>query len=138
MEIKPILYLLIWIYLFSAPVFICSLVRKRAIGFKAWLASFIVSWGSMVITVCVLWLGYDLYLSYKTALLDIDGNGMWSNQEMESWTKDDHNTLNRHIGDGGRNVFALFIFPIFSFAYSLMITVVYWLIANKFSKMPNK
>ncbi|ELP5730762.1 hypothetical protein ABMX92_18250 [Vibrio vulnificus] len=138
MEIKLILYLLIWICIFSAPVFVCLLVRKRSIRFKAWLTSFIVSWGFMVLAVFVLWLGYDLYISYKMGLLDIDGDGMWSNQEMESWTEDDHNTMKRHFGDGGRNVFALFIFPILSLLYSLLVTVMYWLIANKFGKMPNK
>ena len=134
MEFKLIINFLIWICIFSAPVFICFLIRKRSIRFRAWLTSFVISWGIMAVTVFALWLGYDLYLSYKMGLLDIDGDGIWSNQEMESWTEEDHNIMKRYYGDGGRNVFAVFIFPIFSLAYSLLVTVVYWLVANKFGK----
>ena len=126
--------MLMWLCIFSSPILICILVRKKSVRFKAWLVAFIISWVVMAITVFALWLGYDLYLSYKLELLDIDGDGSWSNKEMETWTEEDHNTMKRYFGDGGRNVFAVFIFPIFSLVYSLLVTAMYWLIANKIRK----
>ena len=92
------------------------------------------SWVVMSLTVVTLWLTYDLYLAYKLDLLDINGDGTWSNKEMESWTEEDHNNLKRYYGDGGRNVFAVFIFPIFALVYSFLVTAIYWFIANRARK----
>ena len=131
MELKQIIGLLCYLCIFFIPVLACTLIRRRGIGFKYWLLSFVLSWVVMVITVLALWFGYDCYLSYKMSLLDTNSDGIWSNQEMESWTEDDHNTMNRYYGDGGRNVFAVFIFPIFSLVYSLFVTAIYWAVANK-------
>jgi hypothetical protein len=74
------------------------------------------------------WYIYDLYLDYQVSFLDRDNDGMWSGVEQETWSEEEIKYYNAHFADGGRNVFAIFMFPIFSFIYSTLSISIYWII----------
>jgi hypothetical protein len=85
----------------------------------------------------------DYYLELEIAKLDRDGDGFWSDDEQLTWTGEDRANLERHIGDGGRNVFSAIIFPIFSACYSLIIVSTWWLVVylkrrGSVQTVPNK
>ncbi|WP_339846667.1 hypothetical protein [uncultured Halopseudomonas sp.] len=69
----------------------------------------------------------DWVLDQEIAVLDRDGDGFWSEEEEASWTEGEQRLMQSYIGDGGRNGFAVIIFPIFSFFYSTIVATLLWL-----------
>lgn len=80
MELKQVIGLLFYICIFFVPVLACILIRRKWVGFKAWMCTFILAWGIMAFAVLASWLGYDWYLSYEMSQLDTNGDGAWSDQ----------------------------------------------------------
>lgn len=142
MEYKNILAITAYIIVLLIPILVCYLIRKTSISFHAWLKAFLFSWVVMVTSILMLWLGYDWYLEYRLDLLDLDGDGFHSNEEISLWTQQELKIEKEFYSDGGRNVFAVFIFPIFAFIYSIVITCMYWIITylkfrHSFKKLSN-
>ena len=129
MDFMEILYIIIYISLLAFPFLAAYKVRKRFKGVAGFCIVVGLSTVSMSSTVVALWLGNDWHLETEVAKLDRNGDGFWSKNETESWTPDEQKTMDSYIGDGGRNVFAAIIFPIFSFAYSIIVASIYWLVA---------
>jgi hypothetical protein len=129
MKFMESLYIIIYISLLVVPFLAAYKVRGRFKGVAGF--CIVVSLSSVIMSSSVigLWLGNDWYLEAKVAELDRDGDGFWSDNETESWTQDEQKTMDSYIGDGGRNVFSVIIFPIFSFIYSIAVASIYWLVA---------
>ena len=125
-----ILYIIIYISLLAVPFGVAYKVRERFKGGAGFCIIVVLSTVLMSSTVIALWIGNDWYLETEVAKLDRNGDGFWSQNETESWTPDEQKTMDSYIGDGGRNVFAAIIFPIFSLAYSTVMASIYWLVAT--------
>lgn len=137
MEPVQILYSVIYLLLLVVPFGIAYWIRKRTtsvFGFFLIVGVSSVLMSSVVITQ---WLGYDLYLEHKVEMLDRNGDGFWSAEETSTWTASEQRYMDSHIGDGGRNVFAAIIFPIFSLVYSFLASLLYLLIAWLLSRRKN-
>ncbi len=130
MEFVPIIYSIIYISLLVTPLVITYKVRERFSGFAGFGISVCLSSIFMSGVVVALWLGNDWYLDIQIAELDRDGDGFYSDRETETWTSDEKRTMDRYIGDGGRNVFAAIIFPIFSIVYSIFAVSIYCLVST--------
>ncbi|GAA6136245.1 hypothetical protein NBRC116188_30360 [Oceaniserpentilla sp. 4NH20-0058] len=129
MEFIQALYIGLYAVLLVVPFCVAYYFRKRFTGILSLLSVIAISAILMSGIVIAQWLGYDWYLGYKIAPLDRDGDGIWSADEAATWPPEDHKNMDSYIGDGGRNVFAAIIFPLFSLVYSTAATLFYWLIA---------
>ena len=118
--------LLMYGMLLFVPLLASMLVRKRFRGFGGFLLSVVLSSFFMSSTVVAHWLAFDWYLAKKIEVLDRDGDGVWSSEEETTWTPEERRNLEAHIGDGGRNVFAAIIYPVFSVAYSVVAVGACW------------
>lgn len=137
MSFIQILYIGMYILLLSVPFLATFYVRKRfksALGVVIVVSISALLMSSVVITQ---WLASDWYLESKIEKLDRDGDGIWSPEETASWTAEDKKNMGAYIGDGGRNVFAAIIFPMFSLVYSFLVAISYWLLAWLFSRRKN-
>ena len=123
-----ILHIAVYIVLSCVPVAVAYTVRKRLTGLVGFGLVVVLSSVLMSGVVIVQWLGYDSYLEAKIAPLDRNGDGSWSDDEIATWSEEDHKYMDSYIGDGGRNVFAAIIFPVFSLAYSFIVASIYWLV----------
>lgn len=123
----PLLQFVFVIGLLSVPVMVCVAVRKRFRGIKGFAAAVIASAALMSGAVIVQWWCYDWYLERQIAPLDRNGDGLWTPDEEVTWTKEDRRLLSTYHGDGGRNVFAVFVWPALSVAYSIAVAAMYWL-----------
>jgi len=130
MELRQAIILAIYIGVLAAPLFICFAVRKRTKSKIGFTLAVLFSAGLMSAVVLADWVGYDYYLEREIAPLDRDGNGFWTPDEEATWTIQDYKTLEAYIGDGGRNMFAAIIFPMFSVLYSVIVVSLFWLIAG--------
>jgi hypothetical protein len=128
MTSSQIIQTVVLLSLLSVPVFISFIIRKRFNGVKGFVLAFVISAGLMSGTVVFQWLSYDWYLEQQIAPLDRNGDGVWTPDEEAAWTKEDRRNMDAYFGDGGRNVFAAIIFPLFSAAYSFAIVAIYWLV----------
>jgi hypothetical protein len=129
MEFIEIIYIIIYISLLAMPFWASYKLRERFKGVAGFCIVVGLSTVLMSSTFIALWLGNDWYLETEVAKLDLNGDGFWSQNETENWTPDEQKTMDSYIGDGGRNVFAAIIFPIFFFAYSTVMASIYWLVA---------
>ena len=89
-----------------------------------------ISFFCMSIIVVAAWYILDLALDSHLNALDRDGDTIFSKQEQSTWSKRDWQFYDFAIGDGGRNVFAVFVFPVFAACYSFIIIAVLGLIAK--------
>jgi hypothetical protein len=108
------------------PILASIFVRKRARGIKGFMLVIAISsvlMSSIAIAQVVI---YNWTLEQKIAPLDRNGDGFWTPDEEATWSERDQKNLSGYMGDGGRNVFAAFVFPIFSILYSFVVTTVYW------------
>ena len=115
--------------LLFVPIVLSALVRKRYVRIDGFLISVVLSSVLMSSTVIATWLVFDWRLEKKIAVLDRDGDGFWSPDEEASWTEEERHNMEVYIGDGGRNVFAVIIYPVFSVAYSFIVVGVYWFVS---------
>ena len=122
--LKSIYYIIYGLILLS-PFAICKYTFKKDIGIKGFILAFIFSVLFMCLIVVLIWFINALILEYKISFLDRDGDGFWSTDEQSTWTEAEKQNMDRYIGDGGRNLFTFFLFPIFSIIYSLIITSIY-------------
>lgn len=121
--------LLMYILLLVLPVILSYVVRKKLQGVGGYFLTAIFSALLMTSTVVYTWLNFEVKLEEKVAVLDRDGDGSWSKEEKATWTLEEKSDLDVFMGDGGRNVFAAIIFPIFSVVYSALVVGIYWLIS---------
>ncbi|BBM02056.1 hypothetical protein [Microbulbifer sp. GL-2] len=137
MEPVQIFYAAIYFLLLGVPFVVAYWVRKRAVSLRSFSLVVVVSAAIMSGVVIVQWLGYDIYLGYRVASLDRDGDGFWTAEETATWSASDQKYMDAYIGDGGRNVFAAIIFPILSVIYSLLASLLYFYIAWFISRRKN-
>jgi hypothetical protein len=128
MPLGQIIQIAIFVALLSVPIFICLAIRRRFQGIKGFILAVVISTVLMSIVVIIQWLGYDWLLEQKITPLDRNGDGLWAPDEEATWTKEDRRNIDFYFGDGGRNVFAVFVFPALSAVYSLAIATFYWLV----------
>lgn len=128
MTIFQVLHIAVYIVLSCVPFVVAYTVRKRLIGFVGFGLVVVLSSFFMSSVVIAQWLGHDLYLETKITPLDRNGDGSWSDYEIATWSEEDHKNMDSYIGDGGRNVFAAIIFPMFSLAYSFIFASIYWFV----------
>ncbi|NQD36872.1 hypothetical protein HPT27_07520 [Permianibacter sp. IMCC34836] len=122
MNYAPTLYLL----LLLTPFIVLFFIKKSRNGYARLVISALLSAAFMSGVVIVNWFGYDFYLEQRIAPLDRNGDGIWTPEEEATWTEEDRKALSAHLSDGGRNVFSVFIFPIFSVVYSCIAVMACW------------
>ncbi len=127
MFIYAVLFIAGFIAFSYVPFFASHKLRKRFPGLVGFVLAVVISTSIMSGVVITQVLGYKLYLEHKVALLDRNGDGFWTPDETVTWTEEDRKTMDAFIGDGGRNAFAVIMFPAFSLLYSLSIASGYWL-----------
>lgn len=128
MDINQIIQIITFLVLLMMPLICCVFVGKRFQGFSGLAISVVAAALIMSSLVLIQWLSYDWYLEQQITPLDRNGDGFWTNDERATWTDQDRKNMEVYFGDGGRNVFALMIFSVFSIVYSLLIGAGYWLI----------
>jgi len=128
MEPIQILYSAIYFLLLGVPFIVAYWIRKRAVSIRSFSLAVFVSAAVMSGVVIAQWLAYDLYLDYKVAALDRNGDGFWSGKETGTWSVSDQKYMDAYIADGGRNVFAAIIFPILSLIYAILASSLYFFI----------
>lgn len=116
------------------PIFVFYKLRTNFTGFTLYTYSIFISFFIMSSIAILRWYGYDLYIDYQISFLDYDGDGVWSSLEQSTWSDEENKYRDIYFNDGGRNVFALVIFPIFSLFYSIIIISLYWFIIRIKSK----
>jgi hypothetical protein len=132
-----ILYAVIHSLLLVVPFGVAYWIRKRTTSVLGFILIVGVSSVLMSSVVITQWLGYDLYLDHKVEMLDRNGDGFWSAEETLTWSISEQRYVDSYIGDGGRNVFAVIIFPVFSLVYSLLASLLYLLVAWLLSRRRN-
>lgn len=110
------------------PLITTALVRKRLSGAAAFLCIVVVSSLAIYGLIVAQWWTHNGYLEQQIAPLDRDGDGFWSDAEKATWTEQDHRHMAAYIGDGGRNVFALWVAPVWALLYSTVVAAVNGLI----------
>ncbi|KZN14894.1 hypothetical protein [Marinomonas sp. TW1] len=138
MSVEQMVYAVIALLLLLVPLCLSSLVRKRSKGVLAFITVVGMSAFIMSSVVIAQWAAFNWSLESKIETLDRDGNGVWSQQETDTWTEEDHKNMDAYIGDGGRHVFAVIIFPIVSLIYSLFMASIYWLLAWLIRRWKNR
>ena len=128
MSLFQIFSIILFIILLFIPIFIFHQLRYKFNSFTLFTFSIFISFILMSTIVIFRWYIYDLYLEYQVSFLDRDGDGIWSREEQEAWSEDEIKYYDTHFADGGRNVFAVLIFPMFSFIYSMLSIFIYWTI----------
>lgn len=115
--------------LLFVPVVTSALVQKKYARIAGFLLAAVLSSVLMSSAVITTWLVSEWRLEQRIAVLDRDGDGFFSPDEETTWTEEERHSMDVHIGDGGRNVFAAIIFPVFSAAYSFIVVGVYWVVS---------
>ncbi len=128
MSLFQIVSIILFIILLFIPIATFYKLRNRFNGFTLFTFSIALSFIIMSGLVIIRWYCYDLYLEYQISFLDRDGDGIWSNIEQASWSQEERKYHDKYFADGGRNVFAIFMFPIFSFVYSILTISIYSII----------
>ena len=123
--------------LLLVPVALSLFIRKKNQGIVGYFCTVILSTALMSGTVIGFWLWSDWSLENKVKVLDRNGDGVWSPQEEATWSSEEKEILQAHMGDGGQSVFAAIVFPIFSIIYSLVLVGSYWAIANISNRRKN-
>ena len=130
MDIIQHLYIFAFCVLLVTPLVVIYLSRKHFKGVASISLATIISATIMSGAVVVNWKVSDWYIDSKVALMDRDGDGFYSKEEESTWSPQERQYMEIHIGDGARNVFALIIFPMFSMLYSLVVSLAYWVVVG--------
>jgi len=75
----------------------------------------------MSLTVICLWWFLDDALTDHLQALDRNGDGIWSESEENSWSERERAYYQLALDDGARNLFALYVYPVFSLTYSAIV-----------------
>jgi hypothetical protein len=75
----------------------------------------------MSLTVICLWWFLDHALTDQLPALDRNGDGNWSQSEQASWSERERACYELALDDGARNLFALYVYPVFSLTYSTIV-----------------
>lgn len=76
---------------------------------------------AMSLTVICLWWFLDNALVDHLQALDRNGDGIWSESEQASWSERERAYYQLALDDGARNLFALYVYPLFSLTYSVVV-----------------
>lgn len=76
---------------------------------------------AMSLAVIAVWYALDLVLIEFLQDLDRDGDGVWSEAEEATWSARERAHYELAIDDGARNLFALYVYPVFSLTYSAIV-----------------
>lgn len=113
---------------FISPILIKSFLKKQSTRLLSSIIAFV---GSAVL-MSAFFIGsvfIDNYLLEKEVeKLDRNGDGFYTASDEATWTTEDYNTMAQFAGDGGRNVFAVYFFPIFSVVYTAIIWIIIYII----------
>lgn len=121
---------LLLFFSFFIPFLVSYIIRKRYKNIFACVVAVLLSTFLMSgVSLSALMLD-KMALEQEIAPLDRDGDGMYSPQEEANWTDRERKSMQRFIGDGGRNVFAVFFLPVFSFVCASIFICIYWLATN--------
>lgn len=102
------------------------------------LGSVLLSAVSMSLLVFAAWAALDFVLSMHLDALDRNGSEVWTQEEMSTWSQKDWHYYELAMSDGGRNVFAIFVFPLVALAYSTIVILGFGLFAFAKGQIPNK
>jgi hypothetical protein len=80
-----------------------------------------VSAAAMSLTVICCWYALDLALLDLLQDLDRNGDGVWSDAERATLSARERAQYELLVDDGARNLFALYVYPIFSLTYSSVV-----------------
>ena len=130
-------YVLACTVLFCVPFVVAYKVRKKTKGVLGFAKGVVFSTLIMSGIGILLWFGYSIYLEILISPLDRNGDGFWSPEDEATWTEQDRKNMDTFFGDGGRNVFAVFIFPIISLLFSFSVMTLCWLMLFIKSKLSN-
>jgi hypothetical protein len=123
--------------IYSIALFICTLLipfytfnklHDKFNGMSLFTFSIFISVISMSIIIILRWYFYDFYLEYHLSILDYNHDGIYTPEETSNWNDTDKKIYTTYIADGGRNVFAFIMFPIFAFLYSIISISIYSII----------
>lgn len=76
---------------------------------------------AMSLTVVCCWYALDFALLDLLRELDRNGDGVWSDAERATWSAREHARFALVVDDGARNLFALYVYPVFSLTYSAIV-----------------
>ena len=113
------------------PIYVFMKIRNNFNGLALFTFSIFLSVILMSTIMILRWWFYDLYLDYQISFLDLDHNGIWTPEETATWSTKEKGIYHAYFADGGRNVFAIFMFPIFSVFYSLISITIYGLYTKR-------
>lgn len=80
-----------------------------------------VSAAAMSLMVFGFWYALDLALAEFLQDLDRNGDGVWSDAEKATWSERERAQFEFAIDDGARNLFALYVYPVFSLTWSAIV-----------------
>ena len=75
----------------------------------------------MSLTVIGCWYALDLALLDLLRELDRNGDGLWSDAERATWSALERERYALVVDDGARNLFALYVYPVFSLTWSAIV-----------------
>ncbi|NVK29780.1 MAG: hypothetical protein HWE20_02165 [Gammaproteobacteria bacterium] len=112
----------------AIPIFfVCVWVRGRKRGFVGFAMAVFLS-AALISAIPILLLLIDeWHLEQEIALLDRDGDGIWSIDEQRSWTEEESKNMAYYIGDGGRKLGVFIMFPQLALIISTVVASLYWL-----------
>lgn len=80
-----------------------------------------ISAAAMSLTVVCCWYALDLALLDMLSELDRNGDGILGDAEQASWSARESARYALFVDDGARNLFALYVYPVFSLTYSAIV-----------------
>ncbi|MGD8841821.1 MAG: hypothetical protein PVI70_19590 [Gammaproteobacteria bacterium] len=73
-----------------------------------------------LLVICLWWYLDDALIDYLR-VLDRNGDGIWSESEVASFSESERAWYQLALDDGARNLFALYVYPVFSLTYSTVV-----------------
>lgn len=116
------------------PAMVFSVRRPAALLPRALLLVF-GSAAAMALLVACLWWLLDEALIEHLQSLDRDGDGSWSAAEESGWSERERAYFEMAFADGARNLFALYVYPVFALTYSVIV-VGLWLLLSAWRREP--
>lgn len=116
------------------PAMVFAVRRPTALLPRALILVFGSAAAMALLVVCLWWL-LDAALIEHLQSLDRDGDGSWSSAEESGWSDRERAHFQMAFADGARNLFALYVYPVFALTYSLIV-VGLWLLFSAWRREP--
>ncbi|HKJ53917.1 MAG TPA: hypothetical protein VKB27_20665 [Gammaproteobacteria bacterium] len=105
----------------AIPIMLVARVRRPAALLPRTVLLLFGSAAIMSLLVISLWWFLDDALTDQLQALDRNGDGTWSESEQDSWSERERAYYRLALDDGARNLFALYVYPVFSLTYSAIV-----------------